>query len=196
MTGSELLLEILADPEKIEEFARKLGCSLEDIYGEVELAQLIPQYATELYENVLDILARILLVFLLSKDPERFFRKLTEGLDKDDLDCLLLEAYYGVKPKEEVVEEIKQVIPEGMELSLMILYSLKINLAYKFLQKVWEMPDLGKRKEWLRKLPIYVDLRMCCWKNGVTREEAKKIFAREKACQWCATCRSYLDYEP
>jgi len=194
--SAELLLEILADPEKIEKLTRELECSLEDIYGEIELAQLVPQYAAELYENVLDILARILLVFLLSKDPEGFFKKFTEGLDKDALDCLLLEAYYGVKPKEEVVEEIKQVIPENTELSLMILYSLKINLAYKFLQRVWEIPDLGKRKEWLRKLPIYVNLRMCCWKNGVTREDAKKIFAREKPCKWCATCRSYLDFEP
>ena len=196
MMNSELLLEILADPEKIEKLAEKIKCSLGDIYREVELAQLDSSFASELYKNVLDILTRILLVFALSRDPDRYFKKLTEGLDKDTLDCLLLEACYGVKPKEEIVKEITQVIPEDMELSLMILYSLRVNLAYWFLQRVWRIPNLAERKKWLRGLPIYINLRMCCWKNGITREDAKKILAREKACKWCASCRGYLQYEP
>jgi len=204
---TRLLFEILADPEKIEKLAENLNCSQKDIQndllGEADselpepILREIEEYVLETHRNVIDILTRILLVFAMTAEPGKYFSRLHEvSENKDSLDVLLLEARYGVVPKKEILEEIRKTLPEDTELALLILYDLRTNVAYRFLQKIWEIPDMQKRIQYLKKLPVYVDLRLCCWKHGITREKAEKICKREEVCKRCAACKSYVEYEP
>jgi|GEM_PF-3296233 len=202
MTGeASIIYEILADPRNIEKLARELECSPEHIRRDLESSpeyippEIMDSLVANTYNNVLDVLTRMLLAFALSPTPEKYLNRLSQVKDLSSLDCLILEARYGIKPNKDIVEEIKEILPEDQELSVMVLCDLKMNLAYHYLQKVWQIRNKQRRISLLKRLPLYVDLRLCCWKHGITREKAKKIYRGEEVCRVCGKCRSYIEYE-